>query len=171
MLTHVTETAPLPLVPELKRRLWGGDRLPEWLRVPAPPGQEPVAEAWLAHGGSVVASGPDRGGTLAALAEERGADLLGHAAVRRYGRTMPLLVKFLDAGMELSVQVHPDDAYAAERHAGSGHLGKTESWLVLDAAEDAKVIWGFRRPVREAEVRDAISRGALAGMLREIDVS
>lgn len=170
MLSFVTTPVPLPLVPDLKRRLWGGDRLPALLGADEPPGREPVAEAWLAHGDSVVASGPDRGATLAALARQRGAALIGHAAARRYGRTMPLLVKFLDAGMDLSVQVHPNDAYAAERHAGSGHLGKTESWLVLAAEEEATVTWGFRRPVRESEVREAIARGSLASMLREIEV-
>lgn len=165
------ETVPLPLVPDLRRRLWGGDRLPDRLGLTPPPGDEPVAEAWLAYGGSVVASGPDRGATLAALAKDRGADLVGHAAVRRYGRTMPLLVKFLDARMELSVQVHPNDAYAAERHAGSGHQGKTESWLVVEADDGAKVQWGFRRPVREDEVREAIAQGTLGSLLREIEVN
>lgn len=166
----MSRAAILPLIPDLRRRLWGGDRLPDLLGAPAPPGAEPVAEAWLAHGGSVVAAGPDRGTTLAELASERGAALVGRVAVRRYGRTMPLLVKFLDAGMDLSVQVHPNDAYAAERHAGSGHLGKTESWLVLDANDGAKVTWGFRRPVREVDVRTAIDRGSLGTMLRDIEV-
>ena len=167
----MSEVVPLPLVPELRRRLWGGDALPDLLDVDAPPGAEPVAEAWLAHGDSRVAAGPHEGETLAALASRWGPDLIGRAAVRTYGRTVPLLVKFLDARLPLSVQVHPNDAYAAERHAGSGHLGKTESWLILDADEGAAVTWGFRRSVTAGEVRDAIARETLPTLLREVPVA
>lgn len=171
MLPDVHSVGPLPLVPRLDRRLWGGDGLPELVGAPPPPGDEPVAEAWLAHPGSVIAAGPHEGATLAELAARHGADLVGRDAERRYGRTMPLLAKFLDARLPLSVQVHPNDAYAAERHAGSGHLGKTESWLVLRADDGAGITWGFRRPVTPSEVRDAIAREALTPLLREVPVA
>lgn len=162
---------PLRLVPELRRRLWGGDGLAAWLDVDAPPGDEPVAEAWLAHHGSRVAGGAYDGARLGELIARFGARLIGTAPLRRYGAVMPLLVKFLDAADDLSVQVHPDDAYAAARHSGSGHLGKTESWRILEAAPGASVIWGFARPVSEAEVRAALDGGALGELLRSVPVT
>lgn len=167
----MNEIGPLLLTPDLKRRLWGGGALPALLGEEPPPGEEPVAEAWLAHGGSRVAAGPHAGERLGDLAERFGVELVGRAAVRRYGRTVPLLAKFLDARRPLSVQVHPNDAYAAERHAGSGHLGKTESWLVLRARPDARVTWGFRRAATEDEVRTAIAEGTLPSLLREVPVA
>jgi mannose-6-phosphate isomerase len=161
---------PLRLTPELRRRLWGGDALPERLGVTAPAGDEPVAEAWLAYGGSRVADGPHAGRTLAELIAAAPEQVVGAASRARYGPIMPLLVKYLDAARDLSVQVHPDDACALRRHAGSGHLGKTESWRVLDARAGATVAWGFVRPVAEAEVRAAIDDGSLRALLRSVPV-
>ncbi|MDZ7800579.1 MAG: type I phosphomannose isomerase catalytic subunit [Trueperaceae bacterium] len=162
--------APLFLVPELVRRLWGGDTLPALLGVTPPPGDEPVAEAWLAYAGSVVAGGPHAGDTLQALAEAHGAQLLGAAAVARSGARVPLLAKLLDAGLELSVQVHPGDAYALRHHRESGHVGKTESWLVLHAEPDAEIVWGLARPAGVEEVRAAIRDGTLDELLRRVPV-
>lgn len=161
---------PLRLRPEYRRRLWGADGLPAWLGEPEPPGEEPVAEAWLAHGESRVVGGPFADARLADMIERHGPAIVGSAALARYGAVMPLLVKFLDAADDLSVQVHPDDAYAARRHPGSGHLGKTESWRVLRAEPGAEVIWGFERPVDETEVRAALAEDRLAALLRRVPV-
>lgn len=161
---------PLRLRPEFHRRLWGGDTLPAWLNEQAPPGDEPVAEAWLAHGDSVVQGGPYDGLRLAELVTRYGPAMVGDASVARYGAVMPLLAKFLDAAADLSVQVHPDDAYAARHHPGSGHLGKTESWRVQHAQPGATVVWGFERPVTEAEVRRALQDGSVGALLRTVPV-
>ncbi len=161
---------PLRLRPEYRRRLWGGDSLSVWLGEPAPPGDEPLAEAWLAHGGSEVTGGPLDGAIVSELIARHGAALVGSAPLARYGPVMPLLAKFLDAADDLSVQVHPDDAYAAERHPGSGHLGKTESWRILSADLGAHVVWGFARPVAEKEVRDALANGRLGELLCTVPV-
>jgi mannose-6-phosphate isomerase len=161
---------PLRLRPTFRRRLWGGDALAVWLGEPAPPGDEPVAEAWLAHGESRVQGGPHDDATLDELIAAFGPDLIGAAPRARYGARMPLLAKFLDAADDLSVQVHPDDDAAARRHPGRGHLGKTESWRVLGADPGARVVWGFARPVTEAEVRAALTDGRLDGLLRHVPV-
>jgi len=162
---------PLRLAPELRRRLWGGDALPDRLGVPPPAGDEPVAEAWLAYGGSRIAGGPHDGRTLAEVIAAAPTDVVGRASLTRYGPIMPLLAKYLDAAQDLSVQVHPDDAYALRRHAGSGHLGKTESWRVLAAHPGAAVAWGFVRPVDEDEVRAAIRDGSVDRLLRSVPVA
>lgn len=170
IVTAMESLPPLRLHPAFHRRLWGGDTLPAWLREPAPPGDEPVAEAWIAHGDSVIRSGPHDGVRLDELIERYGPAVVGETSLARYGAVMPLLAKFLDAAADLSVQVHPDDAYAARHHAGSGHLGKTESWRVLHARPGARIVWGFDRPVSEAEVRHALQDGTVDSLLRTVPV-
>jgi mannose-6-phosphate isomerase len=83
---------------------------------------------------------------------------------------MPLLVKFLDAADDLSVQVHPDDETAARRHPGSGSLGKTESWRILGAEPGARIVWGFRATVTDEQVRAALADERLGDLLRHVPV-
>lgn len=164
--------APLPLVPELRARPWGGDRLRAWFPAATPDAEgAPVGEAWLAGPGSRVADGPWRDRTLADLAAEHGASFVGAAPFARYGARMPLLVKLLDAAVPLSVQVHPDDAYARTVAGEAGDLGKTEAWWVLEAASGAGVSWGFARSVARAEVEAAIAEGTIEALLRRLDVA
>jgi mannose-6-phosphate isomerase len=166
----MTTLPPLRLGPTFERRLWGGDTLAVWLGEPAPPGDEPVAEAWLAHGESRVRGGRYDEARLDDLARRYGADLVGTAPLARYGPRMPLLVKFLDAADDLSVQVHPDDETAARRHPGSGSLGKTESWRILGAEPGARIVWGFRATVTDEQVRAALADERLGDLLRHVPV-
>ncbi len=164
--------APLPLVPELRARPWGGDRLPAWCpSAPAEGVDAPVGEAWLAGPDTRVGAGPWRGRTLAQIAMAHGPAFVGTAPFARHGARMPLLVKLLDAAVPLSVQVHPDDAYAREIAGEGGDLGKTEAWWVLEAAPGAYVWWGFARPVVRAEVEAAIDEGTIERLLRRLDVA
>lgn len=158
------------LRPELRRRLWGGDRLAARLHVDPPEGDEPVGEAWLAYGGSRIDGGPHDGRTLADVIADAPEAIVGAASLARYGPIMPLLAKYLDAASDLSVQVHPDDDYALRRHPGSGHLGKTETWRILEADPAASVSWGFVRAVEEDEVRRGADDGRLAELLRQVPV-
>ncbi len=163
--------APLLLEPDLRRRPWGGRHLAErWSAAAArrEPGDEPFGEAWLAGPASRILGGPHAGRSLADLAGEHGAALVGDVPFARYGARMPLLVKLLDAAEPLSVQVHPDDAYAERVERASGDLGKTEAWWVLDAAPDAEALWGFRRPVTREEVARAVHDGTLVDLLRRL---
>ncbi|MFN2322674.1 MAG: type I phosphomannose isomerase catalytic subunit [Trueperaceae bacterium] len=163
--------APLPLTPELRARPWGADRLRTWWPAATQPAAgSPVGEAWLAGPDTRVADGPWRGRTLADVAAAHGPAFVGTAPFARYGARMPLLVKLLDAAVPLSVQVHPDDAYAREFAGEDGDLGKTEAWWVLEADPGAHVWWGFARAVARAEVEAAIDAGTIEALLRRLDV-
>ena len=81
---------------------------------------------------------------------------------------LPILIKFIDAKKDLSVQVHPTDEYAREHE--KGQLGKTEMWYVLDAGRDAKLVYGLKRDSSEAEMRKAIANGTLMNYLQQVPV-
>ena len=165
---------PWALRPDLRRRPWGGDRLATRWAAGDPAierGRQPVGEAWLAGPWSRVAEGHDAGREVADLVAEHGAALLGSAPWARYGARFPLLVKLLDAAEPLSLQVHPDDAYALRHEAASGHLGKTEAWWVLSAEPGARVTWGFAREVTRDELARAAASGRWAPLLRELSVA
>lgn len=162
---------PLRLDVHYSRRIWGGGRLPGYLGLPVvDEGHEPVGEGWLVYAENRVLNGRFAGQSLQAASTCLGARLVGTLSAARYGDKVPLLAKFIDAADRLSVQVHPDDAYALEREAASGHLGKSEAWYVLEAAPDAHVLWGFRRDVSRAEVRSAIADGSLPGLMNRVPV-
>ncbi len=174
-MTGAFSPYPLLLRPQLYRRLWGGTRLAAWLGACADlplsgPEGEPVGEAWLVDAASQVMNGPRAGETLGALAATAKADLIGEAAMRRYGPRVPLLAKFIDADHDLSVQVHPDDAYALREHAGSGHLGKAEAWFLVESAPGAYVLRGFQRDVTKDQVRQAVADGSLEALMHRLPV-
>jgi mannose-6-phosphate isomerase len=146
--------APCRLTPRLKEVVWGGDWLVRELGRPGDPGA-PYGESWEAYAGSVIADGPATGRTLGDLFAEQGEALFG-AAAARFPR-FPLLVKFIDAHQNLSVQVHPDDAGA--QRLESYPYGKTEYWYVLEAEPEAQLIYGLNRA--------DISREELQAALRD----
>ena len=136
---------PLRLEPIFKSMLWGGSRLPAFVRRPAPHA-DPIGEAWMLSDvdgdHSVIAAGAFEGRTLRDVIEAHPAEIFGDA-VPADGR-FPLLFKFLDAKRELSVQVHPNDEQAV-RLKGDGHRGKTEAWVILDAdPQTSRLYSGFR---------------------------
>ena len=139
----------------LSPRLWGGERLVSFLGLSEPEGDEPLGESWQIYGGNRVLSGAHQGKTLDEVSAEWGADLIGTVAADRYGDAFPLLAKFIDAADKLSIQVHPDDAYAHEHEADSGFHGKSEAWLILEASPDAGIIWGFKDALTPEEVKAA----------------
>lgn len=134
----------------LKPVLWGGDKLLAFKNLPAR--DEPIGESWelsaMSNCESIVAEGDDRGLTLTQLVSRYGAALVGEDVYRRYGDRFPLLIKFIDAKRDLSVQVHPDEDYAAAHH---GSNGKTEMWYVLQADEGAIIQTGFNRTITREE--------------------
>ena len=162
---------PLKLIPQASSRLWGGERLktlvPSFADLQT---DEPIGEAWLVYAEDEVANGALQGETLQQAAEVWGEQLLGSSSVARYGGQIPLLAKFLDAADKLSIQVHPDDAYAKREEADTGYLGKTEAWYVLAAEPDAHIIWGFNQEVGEATVRAAVEAGDLERYLNFVSV-
>ena len=160
---------PLELDRYLSPRLWGGDRLVSFLNLSEPAGDEPLGEAWTVYSGNRILNGPLQGKTLADVTAELGAELIGSAPSERYGNTFPLLAKFIDAADKLSIQVHPDDAYAREHEADSGH-GKSEAWLILEAAPDAHIIWGFKDDLTPDEVKAAAKEERLEPHLNFVPV-
>jgi mannose-6-phosphate isomerase len=153
---------PLPLHGTLQETIWGGRNLAHMANRNLPDGVA-IGESWETALESVVARGPWRGRTLGALTQTYDELLVGSRAVEVFGHRFPLLAKFLDAQQQLSVQVHPDDAYAAQ-HEG-GKLGKTEMWYVLHAEPGARLVYGLSRVCTMAEVRQAIAQSRLEELL------
>ena len=142
---------PLRFRPIFKSMLWGGRRLPEYVRHPADH-DHPIGEAWVLSDidghHSEIANGPLAGRTLRSVIEEHPDGVFG-SNIPPDGR-FPLLLKFLDTQRELSVQVHPNDEQAKEWH-GPHHRGKTEAWVILDACPDTSLIYAGFRPGTTAE--------------------
>lgn len=136
------QSYPLLFDPIFKERLWGGARLRELLSKDIPSGY--IGESWEISGVegdiSKVSNGPYNGLLLTELIERFGLDLLGESVVDRFGKTFPILIKYLDARLDLSIQVHPSDELAQERHRS---FGKNEMWYVLEADESSRLIVGF----------------------------
>jgi mannose-6-phosphate isomerase len=151
---------PLTFDPVYKDYLWGGNRIAQSYGRTGTP--EICAESWeiSAHpdGMSVVSNGALARRTLADLARDHGAALLG---TRSETAIFPLLIKIIDAAKVLSVQVHPDNENAAKY----GGEPKTEMWYVLDAVSDASLIMGLQPGTDAARCRQAIDAGELEGLL------
>ena len=141
-------------------RIWGGTLLRDVLGLPTPE-DKVIGEAWLVsdhpHCESVVLDGPLAGATLRQLVSAHGEELLGRAAPTPHGR-FPLLLKLIDAGDLLSVQVHPDDDDA--RRLGEPDVGKTEMWHVLHAASGANLICGIKPGIDREAFEAAVQRAA-----------
>lgn len=160
---------PLRLEASLHETIWGGRRLEQdhWKRLPR--AGVVIGEAWETETSTVVQNGPYRGKTLGEVVVELGEALLGEQALAITGQRFPLLAKFIDANTKLSVQVHPDDTYAASHEHGK--LGKTEFWYILSAAPGARIVHGFKAATTRAAVEQAIAEGTLEALLREEEVS
>ena len=154
---------PLRLRRRLESRLWGGTHLATWLHIDDAPAQ--LAESWEVFVDNEIINGAYAGLTLRQLVQSYGADIVGTRSLQRYGHDFPLLAKFIDAGQALSVQVHPDDAYAHSHEADTGFHGKTEAWHIIATDGDCNVIHGFRHALSQAEYAAAIADGTLADHL------
>ena len=155
--------------PILKSTIWGGSRIIPFKRLDVR--LDDVGESWEISGvpgmETVVESGLDAGLTVTQLVDKYGPALMGEKNYKKYGDDFPLLVKFIDARAELSVQVHPDDALAQRR----GHKwGKTEMWYIVEAAKGARIASGFRTPVDPADYDSLVESGRIEGVLGYIDV-
>ncbi len=160
---------PLVFEPILKPKIWGGRNLQKLLSKRLPP-NEKIGESWeiadLEDDQSVVANGAARGETLGQLVKKWGSDLMGRAPL--FDGRFPLLIKFLDAQDTLSVQVHPDEAYA--RQLGPRVRVKNEAWYVIDAAEDGFIYRGVRKGVDAEVLERAIEDQCVESVLERITV-
>lgn len=135
---------PLKFEPILKDEIWGGEKLNTILKKQS--SLPNTGQSWeisdLEGFTSKVSNGALKGVSLKVLLENYGAALLGEKNYQLFGNKFPLLIKFIDAKQDLSIQLHPNDELAAIRHDS---FGKTEMWYVLQADEDAKLIVGFNQ--------------------------
>ncbi|HHW12783.1 MAG TPA: class I mannose-6-phosphate isomerase [Firmicutes bacterium] len=158
---------PLRFQPIYQERIWGGRGLRDEFGRELPSDQ--IGESWeitcRAEAESRVAAGPLQGKALGELYNLYGAALLGEKIVK--GNTFPLLLKILDAQDVLSVQVHPDDNFAA-LHEGSA--GKSEVWYILKARPGAKIIYGLRPGITQQDFITALKQGDLTSCLHEVEV-
>ncbi len=166
---------PFRFQPLFRRYLWGGRRLQTLLNRPIGPGDD-YAESWeiVDHGSeqSIVCNGPRTGQSLHDLVDELGPRLLGpHWDKRIHGDDVPtnlqgrfpLLLKFLDARLPLSVQVHPDDEMASR--LSPPDLGKTEAWFVMATGPQSRIYAGLNRGVDRQKFADAIVAGEIESTL------
>lgn len=163
-------TQPFLLKPVCKDYLWGGKRLKQEYGKDF--GVTPLAETWecSAHpdGVSMIAGGKWKGLPLDEVLKKY-PDMLGTHPAQTSGRgELPILVKLIDAGMDASVQVHPDDEYANIHESGSN--GKAEMWYVLDAAKDSKLVYGFYQDMDRESIKDAIDRQCIEKYLQKVAV-
>ena len=160
---------PLRLQPKLDYRLWGGQRLARWIGLPEPLPDD-LAEIWLVYAENPILNGPLAGKTLGEAAQILGESLLGRQSIPRYGHDFPQLTKFIDANARLSIQVHPDDAYAHSVEAHTGFHGKTEAWYILHAEPGASLIYGLSRPSKREEFARAVQEGWLEDLVNYVQV-
>jgi mannose-6-phosphate isomerase len=161
-----TETYPVKLRPRAFEKVWGGRGLERILHRKLP-GRDAIGEIWVAWDGLSVVNGRWRGKVLRDIvAEERDA-VLGDG-IDRVGITeFPLLVKFLDAQQNLSIQVHPNDAYA--RAIEGQPFGKSEMWLVVEARPGAVLYQGLSHPMTPVELRSVLESGTIVDHLAAIE--
>lgn len=168
MYSNLKNNYPFLLKPTGKDYLWGGNRLNEDYNKNI--NLSPLAETWECSthpdGPSYVASGKYKGKTLIEVLKENPEYLGTHP---KTNKELPILIKFIDAKEDLSVQVHPTDEYA--KTFEDGQLGKSEMWYVLDAKKDAKLIYGFNCDLNREVVKKALENGKIEKYLHKVPVN
>jgi mannose-6-phosphate isomerase len=155
---------PVKFTPIAVPRIWGGHTLKSWFDTDT---DQPIGEYWVVsshpHGTSVVEQGAFKGKTLNDLVREHPEAYLGDSPQPRF----PLLIKFIEAAQDLSVQVHPDDEYARRVESD---FGKTEAWYVLDCPDDGRVIYGHQFKSRQ-EYMQAVEEKRVKPYLEYVPIS
>ena len=155
---------PLKFQPILKERLWGGTKLKEVLKKPI--SSDITGESWelsaVSGDVSVVANGNLKNIALSTLIDKFPEALLGKSVVERFGKEFPILIKFIDAKQDLSIQLHPNDELAKKRH---NSFGKTEMWYVMDADAGSQLIVGFNKNVTKEEYAKSLEDDDLLKLL------
>ena len=158
---------PFLLKPSAKDYLWGGNRLNDEFAKEIE--LTPLAETWECSthpdGPSFVASGEYKGKSLIKVLKNHPEYLGTHPKTKG---ELPILIKFIDAKNDLSVQVHPTDEYANEYE--NGQLGKTEMWYVLDASKDVSLVYGLSHTTDKSVIKEAIENGTVEKYLQKVSV-
>lgn len=155
---------PIKFKPILKDKIWGGSKLRTILKKDTKSNH--AGESWeiseVEKSVSVVANGPLKDNSLSTLVAHYKGLLVGHSVYKKFGEKFPLLIKFIDANKELSVQLHPNDQLAMQRH---NSLGKTEMWYIMQADENAKINIGFNKYVTEEDYIKHLEEGKISEIL------
>ena len=161
----MNELHPLKFRAILKEKIWGGQNLKSSLNKDIPTDKN-IGESWEISGVenniSVVENGYLDGNELNELIDVYMGDLIGDKVYDKFGSEFPLLIKFIDANDKLSVQVHPDDKLANERH---NTYGKTEMWYIIDVEKGAELISGFNKEMDKAHYLNHFKKGELQEIL------
>ena len=161
---------PLTFTPILKDRIWGGKKLNTYLNKPLV--SETTGESWeistVPGDVSVVNNGVLKGKNINEIIELYPDDILGKSVVACFGKQFPLLFKFIDAKEDLSIQLHPNDELARERH---NSFGKTEMWYVMQADESSRLVVGFKKDSNKEEYLQELNNKNLIGLLNEYPVA
>ena len=156
----------LKFKPLLKSTIWGGSKIIPFKNLDSD--QANVGESWEVSGvrdnESIVCEGEYEGRKLNELVAELREKLVGKENYERFGNSFPLLVKFIDAQQDLSIQVHPDDETA---HRQGKPMGKTEMWYALDSDDDATLRVGLRKAITPELYKEMVEDGSIVGALAE----
>lgn len=164
---EINELMPLKFRTIFKEKIWGGQKIKEVLGKDFSP-LENCGETWElsgVHGNvSIVEGGPFDGQSLQDLLDTYQEKLVGKKVFQRFGNEFPLLIKFIDAAEDLSIQVHPNDELAKQRH---NSFGKTEMWYILQADPEAVLITGFNQVMSKDKYLEAFNEGKLEDILNK----
>ncbi|MCW3806142.1 type I phosphomannose isomerase catalytic subunit [Plebeiibacterium marinum] len=158
---------PLKFNPILKEMLWGGKKIPARLKIDVAKDAtvgENFAVSGLESDVSVVSEGPLKGKNLKELIEDYKGDLIGKKVYDAFGSKFPLLIKYIDANDDLSIQVHPNDEQAKIKHNA---FGKTEMWYVVEAEENASLISGFSKKTTAEEFDEMHKNGKIMELMKK----
>ena len=165
----IMQLYPFLFAPNLHSIIWGGNQLRPYKGLA--PSDEPIGESWevstVPSSTSIIANGPLVGRGLPSVIAEHPAAILGHAVNERYHGQLPLLVKFIDAKRDLSIQVHPNDEMAQREH---GKMGKSEMWYIIKAAPGAHLYAGFKQQITPEEYQQRIQDGTITEVLADHQV-
>ncbi|UOB16893.1 type I phosphomannose isomerase catalytic subunit [Abyssalbus ytuae] len=155
---------PLKFKPIYKERIWGGTKLNSELNKDAE--GDLIGESWelsdVKGDVSIISNGNLQGRSLEEVIQQSKEELLGKSVVERFGNKFPVLIKFIDAKQDLSIQLHPHDDLAMKRH---NSFGKTEMWYIMQADPGAKLIVGFNKDVSKEEYVQHLQGGTLLDIL------
>lgn len=159
---------PIKFKPLIIERIWGGQKLNAYFSKSLEKVTN-AGESWeispIKNYETSVSNGFLKGNTLSQLVNTYRTDLLGKKNYERFGSNFPLLIKFIDANDVLSIQVHPDDKTAEERHQS---FGKTEMWYVISAEPDSFVISGFNKNISKQEYLHYLNEGKLEQLVKKV---
>ena len=161
---------PLKFIPVFKYRLWGGEKLRSVLHKEY--SETTIGESWeisdVENGETVVSKGYFKGKSLRDLTDEYKGEFLGKVVYEQFGNDFPLLIKFIDAKTPLSIQVHPGNEIAKERH---NSFGKNEMWYVMEADKDTELIVGFDEKLAKKEYHKYVVDGTILEVMHHENVA